>query len=437
MDAFSVFAALLLTVVYSWTLYNLPVLVVGVRRHCQEKKRPREPKKTTSEKELPSFSVVIPAKNEAAVLPRLLNALLHQNYPQEKFEVIVAEDGSADTTVGICGEYAEKSQGRIRIVHTEDSRGKPSALNHALKTCKGDIVAVFDADSIPEQDMLSNAAKHFQDESVIALQGRTLTVNSDTNMLTKFVSYEESAWYEAYMTGKEALNLFVHLKGSCQFIRRATLESIGGWSEEHLSEDTEMSARLTEKGYRIKYASDVRSWQETPESLSQMFGQRVRWFRGSMEVALNYGRLIKRPSFKTLDAEMTLFGPFVLIMSLMGYLLSPLMFASLNGSVMLIVSLAGWFVLTASLVVGAMTLLYIAKPKRKRDMLWLPFLYAYWLFQVFLATWALIKILCQAPREWKKTTKTGSVAMTDASVKAQIVCQNSPTRREQTLGLEK
>jgi biofilm PGA synthesis N-glycosyltransferase PgaC len=279
---------------------------------------------------------------------------------------------------------------------------------------------------------LSSAAKHFQDGSVVALQGRTLTVNSDTNMLTKFISYEESALYEVHMNGKEALNLFVYLKGSCEFIRRATLESLGGWSEEHLSEDMEMSARLTEKGHRIKYAPDVRSWQETPESLSQMFGQRVRWFRGFMEVALNYGRLIKRPSFKTLDAELTLFGPFVLIMSLIGYLLSPLMFADMNGSIMLIVSLAGWFVLTASLFVGAMTLLYVAKPKRKRDVLWLPFLYAYWSFQVFLATWAFIKILCQASKEWKKTTKTGSVATTDSIVQAQIVCQNSPTRREQT-----
>lgn len=431
MFAFAVIAVLLLAVVYSWTLYNIPVLIVGVRRHRQEKKRPRATKNAAEEK-LPTFSVVVPAKNEAAVLPRLLNALLRQDYPQEKFEVIVAEDGSIDATAGICSDYAKKSRGRIRIVHTEDSRGKPLALNSALKACKGDIVAVFDADSVPEQDMLCNAAKHFRDESVVALQGRTLTVNSDANMLTKFVSYEELAWFEGYMNGKEALNLFVHLKGSCQFIRRATLEGLGGWSEKHLSEDMEMSARLTERGYRIKYASDVRSWQEAPESLFEMFRQRVRWFRGSMEVALNYGRLIRKPSLKTLDAEATLFGPFVLILSLISYFLGPLTLASLSGSVILMVSLAGWLILTATLVVGAAALLYVAKPKRKRDLLWLPFVYAYWSFQVFLATWALIKILCRAPKEWKKTTKTGAVATTDTSVRAQIVHQNSLTRLDST-----
>ncbi|MGB9135605.1 MAG: glycosyltransferase family 2 protein, partial [Candidatus Bathyarchaeia archaeon] len=400
-------------------------------KHCRESRKPRETKRTSEEK-LPTFSVVVPAKNEEAVLPRILNALLRQDYPAEKFEVIVAEDGSTDLTADIGTEYAERSPGRIRVVHSESTAGKPSALNHALAECRGDIVAVFDADGIPEQDALSNAAEHFHDASVVALQGRTLTVNADVNMLTKFVSYEESGFYEGYMNGKEALNLFVDLKGSCQFIRRAVLEDLGGWSEGHLSEDIELSVRLTERRHRIKYASDVRSWQEAPESLAQMFGQRVRWFRGTMEVALNYGRLIRRPSFRTLDAEATLFAPFLLILSLISYLFGPLALTGLNGSVVLMVSLAGWLILTATLIVGAAALLYVAHPKRKRDLLWFPFVYVYWSFQVFFATWALVKILCRAPREWRKTPKTGKVATTDADVQAQTVRQNPPTRREPT-----
>jgi cellulose synthase/poly-beta-1,6-N-acetylglucosamine synthase-like glycosyltransferase len=428
MNALSIFAALLLITVYSWTLYNLPVLVVGLRRHCKERKKPLETK--VSKTRLPTFSVVVPARNEEVVLPRLLDALLRQNYPEDKFEIIVAEDGSSDSTADICAEYAKKSQGRIRVVHTVNSEGKSAALNHALKICRGDIFAVFDADNIPAQDALAKAAEHFADESVLALQGRALIVNSDSNMLTKFVSYEESALHEVYMNGKEALNLFVYLNGSCEFIRRATLESLGGWSEGHLAEDMEMSARLTEKGHRIKYASDVRSWQETPENLSQMFSQRVRWFRGSMEVALNYGRLIKKPGLRTLDAEATLLGPFVLILSLISYLFGPLVLAGLNGSLILIMTLAGWLSLTATLIVAATILWFVAKPKRTRDMLWLPFLYAYWSLQVFVATWALIKILLRKPKEWKQNVRTGAIATTDIRIQGQIIQQNSSTRQE-------
>jgi cellulose synthase/poly-beta-1,6-N-acetylglucosamine synthase-like glycosyltransferase len=228
-------------------------------------------------------------------------------------------------------------------------------------------------------------------------------------MLTKFVSYEDTVWNEGYLQGKEALNLFVHLRGSCQFIRKNLLQELGGWSERHLSEDMEISARLTEAGHKIRYASDVCSWQETPESLTQMFRQRMRWFRGSMEVALKYGRLIRRPSLKTLDAEATLFAPFVLILSLLTYILSPVVATELSGTALLLLTLLGWSSITATVIIAAVALAYVAKPKKARDLLWAPFIYAYWSFQVFLASWALGKILVKAPKTWIKTPKTGIV----------------------------
>jgi len=410
MSLFTVLLIVLSAVVYSWALYNLPVLIVGIRsfrREGAEKKSFGQ--KAMFEKNLPTFSVVIPAKNEESVLPRLLGALLKQNYPRKKVEVIVVEDGSTDATLEACEKYVKDFGGRLKVVRGGDSTGKPSALNRALRISSGDIIAVFDADNVPEQDALLNAAKHFQDETIAALQGKTLTLNSDVNMLTKFVSYEEAAWCEAYLRGRDALDLFVHLKGTCQFIRRGVLERVGCWREEYLSDDFEMSARLTLKGYRIRYAPDVRSWQESPHSWGQMFRQRVRWFRGTMEVALNYGRLIRKPSFKTLDAEVTLLAPFVLILSLLSYLVGPIVLWGLDGSILLVISAIGWGLLTVSIVAGAIAMLYIAEPKKTRDLLWIPFIYVYWSFHVFLATWALIRIIFKAPKEWRKTSRTGVV----------------------------
>jgi len=411
MNLFIILAAALLAAVYSWTFYNLPVLLVGIRSHLRAKKGGVQSSDeiAVSERCLPTFSVLIPAKNEELLLPRLLEQLLHQNYPEERVEIIVIGDGSTDKTADVCREYARKTGGRIRFLLGESSKGKPSALNRALNILKGDIVAVFDADNVPEPDTLLNAAKCFVDELVTAVQGRTLAINSEINMLTKFVSLEESAWFEAYIRGKDALELFVHLKGTCQFIRKEALLSLGGWSEGHLAEDMEISARLTEKGHKIRYSSDVRAWQETPESLTQMFRQRVRWYRGSMEVALRYGRLISKPSVKRLDAEITLLGPFVLIVSLLGYLAGPLLFPSISESAIFVITVAGWTAMTATLIVGALALLYVARPKRKRDFLWLPFIYAYWTFQVLLASWALIEIVLRAPRKWRMTGRTGAV----------------------------
>lgn len=107
------------------------------------------------------------------------------------------------------------------------------------------------------------------------------------------------------LEGQRLLGLFVHLKGSCQFIRRDVLAKLNGFDEGTFSGDMELSVRLAEKDYTIRYASDVRSWQEAPSNLRQLFKQRTRWYRGTMQVAFKYGKLIVKPNKRSLDAELT------------------------------------------------------------------------------------------------------------------------------------
>jgi len=306
-----------LFIVYAWSFYNLPILVAGVKSLRQSKQRSR--RKPAEGEALPAFSIIVPVKNEEKVVGRLLNALSESSYPSDKKEIIIVEDGSTDSSVDVCEAFAREQRLNMRIVQRPSSDGKPSALNAGITCAKGEIVGIFDADNVPASDALLNVCKYFEDPQVAAVQGRTLSINSEENMLTRIISREEDVWYETYLRGKDALNLFVHLKGSCQFIRRDVLEQVSGFDENALSEDMELSAKTTEKGYKIKYAPDVRSWQESPCGLKQVFRQRARWYRGTMEVALKYGRLMAKPSRKSFDAEVTLFGPLVLIASLLAY----------------------------------------------------------------------------------------------------------------------
>jgi cellulose synthase/poly-beta-1,6-N-acetylglucosamine synthase-like glycosyltransferase len=230
-------------------------------------------------------------------------------------------------------------------------------------------------------------------------------------MLTKFVSYEEAAWCEAYLRGKDTLNLFVHLKGSCQFIRRRVLKKMNGFDEEALSEDMELSARLTEMGYQIKYASDVRSWQETPSNIKQVFMQRIRWFRGTMEVAFRYGKLMAKPNRRSLDAELTLIGPFVLIASLVSYFLAlytSFLTFDFNVLIQLLMQLSAVGT-TIMLAVCGLALAYATKPRRLTNLLWLPFIYLYWSLQAFIALYALLLVCLRRQRRWIKTEKTGII----------------------------
>ena len=395
--------------VYVWSFYNLPILAAGIRNLRKSRKR-NSPRSFVKEK-LPKFSIVVAVKNERSVIGRLLEALSRLNYPADKKEIIIVEDGSSDGTLDICTKYAREQNLAVKIVHKQISDGKSSALNCGIAQASGEIIGIFDADNVPASNILVNVCKYFDDPKVAAVQGRTLSINSDENMLTKFISYEETVWCEAFLRGKDALNLFVNLNGSCEFIRRDVLTRLDGFGEDVLSEDLDLSARLTEQKYRIRYAPDVRSWQESPSDLKRLFRQRTRWCRGTMEVAFKYGRLMAKPSWLSLDAEITLLGPFVLLVSLATYVtaffgLSMPLFMGFFWQFLMQFSLAS---LTLLILLCGLALIYASKPRRVRDLLWLPFIYFYWTLQSFVALYALLLIVLRKPRGWTKTVKNGSV----------------------------
>jgi cellulose synthase/poly-beta-1,6-N-acetylglucosamine synthase-like glycosyltransferase len=400
--------------VYAWSIYNLPILVAGVKHlRRNRKKLAKVPSEEKESSDLPTFSIIVPVKNEEKVIGRLLDALDKLDYPAEKKEIIIVEDGSTDKSVDICEKHAEKCNLSLKVLHKPSSSGKPSALNYGIEHARGDIIGVFDADSLPVNDSLLNVCKYFEDGEVAAVQGRTLSINSEQNMLTKLISYED-AYDEVYLRGKDTLGLFVNLKGSCQFVRRNVLEKLKGFDEKTLCEDMEISARLTERGYKIRFAPDVRSWQESPADLKHLFRQRTRWYRGTIEVALKYGKLMAKLTRKSFDAEATLFGPFVLIASILTYFAAfYAVFIPFSISLLLqVIMQSTTLIVTLTIFLLGMALIYSSKPRKASNLKWIPFIYFYWSAQVFIALYALFLILLHKPRKWSKTEKTGAVNAT-------------------------
>lgn len=370
-------------------------------------------------KKLPLVSIIVPVKNEEMVVDRLLRALTRMDYPAEKWEVVIVEDGSVDVTAEICREYVREYPNQIRLIHQLSSRGKPAALNYALKHVRGEIVAVFDADSVPDPDALLNAIKYFQDSTVAAVQGRTCSINADQNVLTKFASYEEGITFNIYLQGRDALNLFVPLAGSCYFIRKNVIEEVHGWDDESLSEDIEMSVRLALRGHKIKYASDVRSWQETTASGTRLIGQRMRWFRGNMEVALKYGKLVAKPNRKNVDIEFTLAGSCIFPLCLLGLIIVLYGFIvpiQLDPISQVIANVASLLTVILLLTTG-IVLVYVTNLQKRTNLRWLPFIYLYWIMETFIATYALTQIVLKRPRKWEKTVKTGVITSSSVNTR--------------------
>ena len=397
-------ALLVISLVYLWTLYNLPIFLVGVRSLRRDTKR-----NVVANGALPFVSVIVPVKDEARVVGRLLTALEDLDYPKDRREFIVVEDGSSDGSAEICRSFSSKHSD-VKLVCGGAGKGKPHALMEAYRHVRGELVGVFDADSVPERDVLLRVAEHFRDQKIDALQGRVCAINSGENMLTRFVAQEEAVRYDGLMRGKEELGLFVPLNGSCYFVRKAVLDSVGGWDVSALSEDMELAARLVDNGHKIRYAYDVKSWQEYPSSVGEFFRQRVRWFRGTMEAGLKYGKLLRHPNVMSFDAEVTMAGPFVFLSFVMGYLIPVLALVlpvSVDFSSLLFANLTSVLTVVLLALVGAV-MIFSSKPRRLRSVLWVPFVYTYWFVQNFIAAYALLQIVFRRPRNWCKTKKTGN-----------------------------
>jgi cellulose synthase/poly-beta-1,6-N-acetylglucosamine synthase-like glycosyltransferase len=391
-------------------LYNFPIVMTGVWRFLRIRKKTGK-HVGGGDENLPAVSIIAPLKNEENVVGRLLDALLSLEYPSGRKEIIVVDDASTDRTHEICLEYSS-AHSEIAVLKKTESTTKAGALNFGMLHAHGEILATFDGDSVPEPDALLKAAEYFEDPSVAAVQGRICSINSGQNMLTRFISYESAIQYELYMQGKDALGLYVGLAGTCQFIRREALEAIGGWNENCLVEDTELSLRLVEKGNVIRYASEVHTFEESPCSVKGLVAQRARWYRGNIEVGLKFGRLMKKPNWRKFDAEMTLFGTFLILLCVVNYF-APLWAFSVPSTLILtvIVQVTSLFTLLV-LGVAGIALACMSKPLRLRNVLWLPFIYAYWGFQSFIALYAVCEIVLRRKRLWRKTEHFGLVTGT-------------------------
>ena len=418
MDLVYIVFAVLLLAFDVWSLYSIPAVVVGVRSLLRGGRRGRKSLLTGWEDELsfPFVSVVVPVKNEEKVVGRLLKALLKLDYPSSRLEVVVVNDGSCDRTGVICRGFALGFGGRLRVFDRAESSTKAAALNFGVCQARGDIIATFDADSVPERDVVRRAVGYFSDVGVAGVQGRVCSVNSGENMLTRFLSLEGAVQYEGYIRGKDCLGLFVGLAGTCQFIRRGVLDAVGGWNERSLSEDVELSLRLVERGYVVRYAGDVRTWEESPNSVSGLVRQRARWYRGNIGMMFRFGRLMRRFSLRRFDAEVSLLGTLLIALCVVNYFMAVwTWFLPPDLVFTWIMRLSSFFTL-AVLALAGVALVFVSRPLRLRSVLWLPFIYAYWGFQSFIAFYAVLQILLRRPPNWSKTERSGVVS--DESVKS-------------------
>jgi cellulose synthase/poly-beta-1,6-N-acetylglucosamine synthase-like glycosyltransferase len=259
---------------------------------------------------LPGLSILIPAHNEELVIQKTVEAILASDYPAEKLELLVFNDGSTDKTAEILDELAKKHKA-LRVIHIpkgEGGKGKSAVLNRGWRMARHDFIAVYDADNQPERGALRYLASQFElFPHLGAALGKFRTLNKNRNALTRFINIEGLSFQWIVQAGRWKLLGIATLPGTNFIVRKAVLAELNGWDEQALTEDAELSLRMLEAGHRIKFVPYSVTWEQEPEDLGTWFRQRARWARGNFYLVRKFMASIGQAKNKALAAEMFYF----------------------------------------------------------------------------------------------------------------------------------
>jgi 1,2-diacylglycerol 3-beta-glucosyltransferase len=307
-------AAFVLTVVWSgtialhlvswgtWFVLGLTTLM-GFQAVRLLRARPRdvpEPLSLDDFDAAPFVSLVVAAKNEAAVIGNLVENMCRVDYPSCRYELWVIDDDSADETPVLLDELALEYE-QLRVFHRAAGAGggKSGALNQVLPLTKGEIIAVFDADAQIPPDLLRRVLPLFDPEEVGAVQVRKAIANTSTNFLTRSQA-AEMALDSYFQQQRIAIGGMGELRGNGQFIRRSALLRCGGFNEETITDDLDLTFRLHLDNWDIDFLLDPAVDEEGVTRVPALWHQRNRWAEGGYQRYLDYwfplvrGRLGRR-----------------------------------------------------------------------------------------------------------------------------------------------
>ena len=282
----SVMASILFLIVVVMMLYGVRHFMFTMNRLTGKQ---RHPYIDIAVARWPMITVFIAAHNEEKVIAGCIEALLNTDYPPECLKIIPVNDRSKDATGAIIDSYVARFPSRISPFHRVDGKaGKSAALKDALQYAVGDIAIIFDADYVPGRGLLKQLVAPFFDPEVGAVMGRVVPINSGANLLTRLLDLERSAGYQVDQQARMNMNLLPQYGGTVGGVRLSAVEAVGGWHDDTLAEDTDITFRLMFNGWKTIYTNRSECYEEVPEEWSIRIKQVTRWAKGHNQVLARY-----------------------------------------------------------------------------------------------------------------------------------------------------
>lgn len=294
--------------IWGTLIINLILTVAGYTWYLQEAPKPD---KQLPEK-IPFVTVMVPAHNEGIVIVKTVLSLLSFDYPHDHYEIIVINDNSSDNSAELLKEVQNDfGEERLKVINTDNvtgGKGKSNALNIGLKQAKGSVIAIYDADNTPERGALRLlVAELLGNDRLAAVIGKFRTRNKEATILTRFINIETLSFQWMAQAGRQRLFKLCTIPGTNYVIRREILEKIGGWDVKALAEDTEISFRVYQMGYQIKFQPRAVTWEQEPQTLDVWFHQRTRWVKGNIYVVVKNAKLLFKKAGRPIRFDLPYF----------------------------------------------------------------------------------------------------------------------------------
>jgi cellulose synthase/poly-beta-1,6-N-acetylglucosamine synthase-like glycosyltransferase len=238
--------------------------------------------------QLPKVTIQLPLYNERFVVARLLEETSKIEYPRDRLQIQVLDDSTDEThpyTERLCNEY--KAAGLdIEYRHRSNRNGyKAGALQEALATASGELIAIFDADFLPPADFLTRTVHYFADPGVGVVQTRWSYLNKEFNILTQVEAMLLDGHFVLEHGARCGSGLFFNFNGTAGILRRKMIDDAGGWQHETLTEDSDLSYRAQLNGWRFVYVAGMHCPSELPIETYGFQVQQARWAKGLTQVA--------------------------------------------------------------------------------------------------------------------------------------------------------
>ena len=282
--------ALILIFMYALAQLNLLFNYLGAQRHKQKKAL----LDISIPENVPFVTIQLPVFNELYVMERLLTNIAKLEYPRTRLEIQVLDDSTDESVEATAAHIAKLQQTDLDIQHIRrvNRQGfKAGALKEGLKIAKGEFIAVFDADFLPEKDWLLQTIPYFDSPKIGVVQTRWGHINRNYSTLTKIQAFALDAHFTLEQVGRNSKGHFINFNGTAGIWRKACIYDAGNWEGDTLTEDLDLSYRAQLKDWEFCYLEDVVTPAELPVIISAARSQQFRWNKGGAE---NFQKMAKR-----------------------------------------------------------------------------------------------------------------------------------------------